>query len=176
MKNIKFSRLFAAALLVACFAFAGCKQPINNYSVSVVGNWVSEYQENWTITATSVDTGAYSYAGDNLVIVMDDETSGRMFIKYTRAQETTDVEPTGADADTWSYSSWNNNWYRYSTTAPDVGKWYAISFKELEYSKVQMAGAWKAAGVTSKDTLEEAMAEFTVANGYFSSYSTFAKQ
>ena len=79
MKNIKFSRLFAAALLVACFAFAGCKQPINNYSVSVIGNWGNEY-ENWTITATSFDAGAYSYAGNNLVIVMDDEKSGEKAI------------------------------------------------------------------------------------------------
>ena len=80
MKNIKFSRLFAAMMFVACLVLVGCKQPdtINNYKVNIVGTWVASEYEKYTVTKTGfASLGAYE--GDNLVIVEDDEKNGRIF-------------------------------------------------------------------------------------------------
>ena len=159
MKNIKFSRLFAAMMFVAVLVFTGCQYP--KYNVSIVGTWDSATNEHWVITAKTVDTsgtGYLSYAGNNLVLVMDDDNSGYLFIKYTRAANSS-----------WEYVS-------DATQAPDIGKWYAIHFKDLTNTSVRMSGAYKAGGATSKATLEEAMTEFTVANGYFAAYSDFTRQ
>jgi len=166
MKNLKFSRLFAAVMFVACLVLVGCKQPdtINNYKVNIVGTWVSDWGEKYVITASSVDSsgeGYISYAGDNLVVVMDSETSGRLFLKYTRA-----LCPT--------HSDFKNSVYTYDSDAPDVGKWYAILYKDLTDNSVKLSGA--AGAKTSCDTLEEAIETFTVDNGYFAYDSTCIKQ
>ena len=64
----------------------------------------------------------------------------------------------------------------YSETAPDVGKWYAVSYKNLTSNSVSLSGAYKADGKTSTQTLDEAKKEFTVENGYFDySYSECIK-
>ena len=166
MKNIKFSRLLAAMMFVACLVLVGCKQPdtINNYNVNIVGTWVSDYGEKYVITATSVDSsgeGYTSYAGDNLVVVMDTETTGRLFIKYTRAL-------------CYTHSDFDNYIYTYDSDAPDVGKWYAILYKDLTDNSVKLSGA--AGAKSSCDTLEEAIEEFTVENGYFVYDSTCIKK
>ena len=186
MKNLKFSRLFAAVTFVAILALAGCKQPDTSTLASLYGTWVeaSTYgNAYYKITSTTFENygDTYeSYAGNALTVVEDTEDSGRIFIKYTKSYESTNTKPTGDDADTWTYSPANpawgtaESWYRYSTTAPDVGKWYAISYKDLTANSINISGA--AGTKTSCDTLEEAKTEFTVDNGYFSYYSSCAKQ
>ena len=58
--------------------------------------------------------------------------------------------------------------YTANTTYPElVGKYYAVSFKDLTSESVSIASAYKADGVSSTDTLEEAKTTFTEANGYF---------
>ena len=181
MKNLKFSRLFAAALLVACFAFAGCKPQVEEVTKlvavrpieaddGIIGTWVesSTYGKSYYRISTtafendgedSTGTPYDSYAGDNIYVAETSETSCFIFIKYTKA-----IMPD------WSYS----------TSAPDVGKWYALSFKNLDTlstpNKVSISGAYTEGGKTSCATLKEAIAEFTEANGYFDSYSACAKQ
>lgn len=168
MKNSKFSRLFAAALFVAVLALSGCKQVVQNNVLSngVIGTWVdagttgtsiyeitaSTFTNKWKPLTGSETT---SYAGNTVVVMMDDNTSGRIFIKYTRAM----------NAD-----------YTYSETAPDVGKWYAVAFKDLAPFTMKVSGAYKAGGSTSCTTLEAAITEFTVANGYFGTYSAVIKR
>lgn len=63
--------------------------------------------------------------------------------------------------------------YTANTTYPElVGKYYAVSFKDLTSESVSIAGAYKAeGGVSATDTLEEAKTTFTEANGYFNQYS-----
>ena len=183
MKNLKFSRLFAAVTFVAILVLAGCKQPDTSTVASLYGTWVDSYNSYYKITATTFENygDTYeSYAGNALTVVEDTEDSGRIFIKYTKSYESTNTKPTGDDAETWTYSPANpawgtaESWYRYSTTAPDVGKWYAISYKDLTANSIKISGA--AGTKTSCDTLEEAKTEFTVDNGYFSYYSSCAKQ
>ena len=77
MKNFKLSRLFAAAVLVACLAFTGCKpvedatQAIiktqvltqNTYATLLSGNWRSQYNDGYTIGGGLMiyDDGGYGF-------------------------------------------------------------------------------------------------------------------
>lgn len=164
MKSTRF--VFGRALAVLCallfvsFGFMSCQQEDETEYVnySLTGTWQSSYGEIFKITSTSLSNGGSwgdAYAGNNLVVsyTNDEATSGYIYIKYTRAM---------------------NPDYSYSETAPDVGKWYAIAFKELTASSVSLSGAYGTKSSTS--TLEEAISTFTIANGYFSSYSECVKQ
>lgn len=175
MKSTRF--VFGRALAVLCallfvsFGFMSCQQedddnglPDGVYELSdnsaLIGTWQSSYGEIFKITSTSLSNGGSwgdAYAGNNLVVSYTnaEATSGYIYIKYTRAM---------------------NPDYSYSETAPDVGKWYAIAFKELTASSVSLSGAYNASGKTSTETLEEAISTFTIAKGYFNNYSECAKQ
>lgn len=166
MKSTRF--VFGRALAVLCallfvsFSFMSCQQEDETEYVnySLTGTWQSSYGEIFKITSTSLSNGGSwgdAYAGNNLVVsyTNDEATSGYIYIKYTRAM---------------------NPDYSYSETAPDVGKWYAIAFKELTASSLSLSGAYNASGKSSTETLEEAISTFTIANGYFSSYSECVKQ
>lgn len=166
MKSTRF--VFGRALAVLCallfvsFGFMSCQQEDETEYVnySLTGTWQSSYGEIFKITSTSLSNGGSwgdAYAGNNLVIsyTNDEATSGYIYIKYTRAM---------------------NPDYSYSETAPDVGKWYAIAFKNLTASSVSLSGAYNASGKTSTETLEEAISTFTIAKGYFNNYSECVKQ
>lgn len=166
MKSTRF--VFGRALAVLCallfvsFGFMSCQQEDETEYVnySLTGTWQSSYGEIFKITSTSLSNGGTwgdSYAGNNLVVsyTNDEETSGYIYIKYTRAM---------------------NSDYSYSETAPDVGKWYAIAFSDLTASSLRLSGAYNASGKTSTETLEEAISTFTIANGYFTTYSECVKQ
>ena len=164
MKSTRF--VFGRALAVLCallfvsFGFMSCQQEDETEYVnySLTGTWQSSYGEIFKITSTSLSNGGSwgdAYAGNNLVVsyTNDEATSGYIYIKYTRAM---------------------NPDYSYSETAPDVGKWYAIAFKELTASSVSLSGAYGT--VSSTSTLEEAISTFTIDNGYFTIYSECVKQ
>lgn len=186
MKSTRF--VFGRALAVLCallfisFGFMSCQQeddgnelPDGVYELSdnsaLIGTWVNSYSGGtsvYKITSSTFDnsgtssyngtTSSYdSYAGNNLLVsyTNDEETAGYIYIKYTRAM---------------------NPDYSYSETAPDVGKWYAIAFKELKASSVSLSGAYNASGKISAETLEEAISTFTIAKGYFNIYSECVKQ
>lgn len=177
MKSTRF--VFGRALAVLCallfvsFGFMSCQQEDETEYVnySLTGTWVNSYSGGtsvYKITSSTFDnsgTSSYNgttstydaYAGNNLVVsyTNDEETAGYIYIKYTRAM---------------------NPDYSYSETAPDVGKWYAIAFKDLTASSLSLSGAYNASGKTSTETLEEAISTFTIANGYFNNYSECVKQ
>lgn len=166
MKSTRF--VFGRALAVLCallfvsFGFMSCQQEDETEYVnySLTGTWQSSYGEIFKITSTSLSNGGSwgdAYAGNNLVVsyTNDEATSGYIYIKYTRAM---------------------NPDYSYSETAPDVGKWYAIAFKELTASSVSLSGAYNASGKSSTETLEDAISTFTIAKGYFNNYSECVKQ
>ena len=161
--------------LLLCFVFGltSCNPIVNPENNStdtpvalsddskLIGAWESSYGEIYTIAKTSLSNGGSwgdCYAGDNLVVLAETETSGIIFIKYTRAMT--------AD-------------YKYSTdasVAPDVGKWYALAYKNLTDTSLSISGAYKADGKSSEDSLENAVKEFTVDNGYFGTYSECVKK
>ena len=172
MKNLKFSRLFAAVMFVAVLGLTGCKpEPEERTPKAIEGTWLdaSWGKSYYKITASTFENygedasgKAYdSYAGDNVTIVETSETSGIIYIKYTKAFCS-------------EHSDFTNGVYAYDADAPDVGKWYAISYKELTDTSVQLSGA--AGAKSSCETLDEAKEEFTAEKGYFSYYSSCAKQ
>lgn len=172
MKSTRLSLLRAKAVLFAlvsvlAFSFSACNvttEPEVEHVYKqidaddlLVGTWTggsTEWPESYTITNTTFESKG-SYKGNNLVVQKLDSTSGYIYIKYTFAM----------NAD-WSYSE----------TAPDVGKWYAISYKDLGAEKISLSGAYKKGGATSCKTLDEAVTEFTVDNGYFGTYSSCTRQ
>lgn len=167
MKSTRF--VFSRALAVLCallfvsFSFMSCQQEDDDNELPprvLIGTWKSSDGEIFTITSTSLsNSGSWgdSYAGNNLLVSYTDdkETSGYIYIKYTRA-----INPD----------------YTYSETAPDVGKWYAIAFKDLTSSSLSLSGAYKENGKTSTENLEDAISTFTIVNGYFDFYSECVKQ
>ena len=149
-------------VLLLAFVFTGCPQEakVPDEKPTLNGTWTSTKGEVFKITDTTLSNGGSwgdCYAGDNLTVVKTDETSGIIYIKYTRA----------ATAN-WTYST-------DPAEAPDIGKWYAVAYKNLALHSVELAGAYKADGKTSTETLEEAKTEFSVANGYFAAYSECTK-
>lgn len=154
--------MFAASLgLLFLVTLTGCVQEVpveKDYYISVSGKWVDSYKSTYEIktgTFKNYGEGYSSYEGDSLMILPLSENSGTIFIKYT----------VSANPD-----------FTYSSTAPDVGKWYAISYKNLTKNSISISGAWKNGGKTSTTTLEEAVKEFTIENGYFKTYSECTKK
>ncbi|WP_287048465.1 hypothetical protein [Treponema sp.] len=174
MKSTRFSfgsaATFLGTLLVVVslsFSFASCKTDDNNddsltSGIALIGKWKDSYDSTYEISQNEFSNygeGFDSYAGNKLVISItsNDFSSGYIYIQYTRAAD-----------ENWNYTT-------DKTKAPDIGNWYAISYKSLTASSIKISGASKDGGETSTETLEEAMAEFTIENGYFSTYSECVK-
>lgn len=161
MKNTKFSFnrawLVLTALLMSALvavSFTSCKS--DDDDASIYGTWVNKtdtYTETYKITETMFSNGYYE--GNNLTVIESSDSSGYIYIKYTKSM----------NAD-WSYSE----------NTPDVGKWYAISYKNLTDDTISISGAYKYGGATSTETLDEAVSEFTIENGYFGTYSDCTRQ
>ena len=160
MFHNKFSRFLAVFITVVSLCAFGCKtQPEEVFISDLYGKWTSSYGEVFEISKDYLKNYGEdwsSYEGDSIIIITNenDNDSGTIFLKYT----------VSANPD-WSYSN----------TAPDVGKWYAVSYKNLTKNSVSLSGALKSGGKTSTETLEEAKEEFTVENGYFGIYSECTK-
>ena len=170
MKSTRFSFGSAAAFLGALlivvslsFSLASCKTDNDDDDpILLVGKWQDSSNFIYEISKNEFSNygeGFDSYAGNNLVISItsNDFSSGYIYIQYTRAAD-----------ENWNYTT-------DKTKAPDIGKWYAISYKGLTASSIQISGAYKYDGKTSTETLEEAIAEFTIENGYFAMYSDCVK-
>lgn len=165
--NQKKSLLAVLLMILAMLTAVSCDvaQEENNDSETsvyvdvpenLIGTWESvttTYTETYTITKDTFSNGYYE--GNNAKVFKTGETSGYIYIKYTKAM---------------------NPDYSYSETAADVGKWYAISYKDLTDSSVKLSGAYKAGGKTSTDTIDDAKKEFTIENGYFDFYSELPKK
>lgn len=160
MFHNKFSRFLAVFITVVSLCAFGCKtQPEEVFISDLYGKWTSSFGEVFEISKDYFKTYGENwngYEGDSIIIITNenDNASGTIFLKYTVS-----MNPDGS----------------YSNTAPDVGKWYAVSYKNLTKNSVSLSGAYKSDGKTSTETLEEAKEEFTVENGYFDSYSECTK-
>ena len=159
MFHNKFSRFLAVFITVVSLCAFGCKTQPEEVSYSdIFGKWTDDSGSIYEITEDSFKNygeGWSAYEGNSLEIIPnDDGKSGTIFLKYTVSM---------------------NPDRSYSNTAPDVGKWYAVSYKNLKKDSVSLSGAFKLGGITSTETLKEAIQEFTVANGYFDKYSECTK-
>ena len=152
--------LSLVVVFIAAFV-TSCKEPEPALvSYHIQGNWVSSWGEIYNITETTFDTVS-SYAGDNLKIEPLTYNSGYLYFKYTKALCENHSDKSDPD--------WNNWVYVYDEHAADVGKWYAVYYKDLTKTSVQISGAY--GSVKSTETLEEAKKVFTVENGYYAGFS-----
>ena len=162
MFHNKFSRFLAVFITVVSLCAFGCKtQPEEDFISDLYGKWTSSYGEVFEISKDYLKNYGEdwsSYEGDSIIIITNenDNDSGTIFFIYTIPKKP-------------------NPDKSYSNTAPDVGKWYAVSYKNLTKNSVSLSGALKSGGKTSTETLEEAKEEFTVENGYFGIYSECTK-
>lgn len=185
MKNTNFSRyvkLWGAALVLVCgVAFTGCKPEVvyrDNYvyvlpmeaDSALIGDWAANDYEKYIITSNTFES-ENTYKGDALVIKQDNETSGTIYVKYSEIYDW-DKGQEDEPADTTGWLEFWGTWYPTNTEL--IGKWYAISYKNLTSSSIDIAGAMGRKKCT--DTIEEAITEFTIENGYFATYSTCVKQ
>ena len=176
----KFSAVLISVLVLV--GLTGCPDPESTEVIKyayvmpvtsddgVIEIWTSSYGETYTITTSLFSADAY--AGDNLYIYYtdDEETAGYIYMKYTSVYDWTCGQSEEPEDTTGWYNAYG---YWYPTNTDLIGKWYAVSFKNLTSSSVDISGAYGTK--SSCDTLNEAVQTFTVANGYYTSYSTCTK-
>lgn len=153
MKNFKFSRLLAAAALVACLSFTACKPAedvtaqvaVQNYifqqtyyKTLISGNWRSQY-DGYRIDTSSVvyDDGGYGYGWTRTIVEVSD---------------------------------------KYIYLIDSDNRYYAVSYKNNNVVSCQFSNAYKEGGRSYANSLLEAKLEFTIENGYYARYGTYQKQ
>lgn len=150
MKTKKFGKIHTYSLLLVFLfiAIISCnKNPYNDNS-RLLGTWENK-QPNFTETyiydgITFTSSGSYKMKVKS--IIWSSDASGIIYGRYTE-----------------------------NTYSPSVvGKYYAVSFKDLTDTSISISGALKG-GKMAADSLVEAITEFTINNGYYSFYSSCKK-
>lgn len=150
MKTKKFGKIHTYSLLLVFLfiAIISCnKNPYNDNS-RLLGTWENKqqtYTETYIYDGINFDAGSYKMKVKS--IIWSSDASGIIYGRYTE------------------------NTYDSSV----VGKYYAVSFKDLTYSSVSISGAYKKDGKIATDSLVEAISEFTINNGYYGTYSSCKK-
>lgn len=163
MKNTNFSRcvkLWVAALVLVCgVAFTGCKPGVDKPALPagvkelsadsmLIGDWASNAGDGYTITQTTMkynDSWGYNWTGTIVGV-----SENCIYYKFSEVGEKLDSSIIGKYGAT-SYVKQSDAVLKFSdATEPD-------------YSKGAEA------------TLEEAVKELTIENGYYSDYGTYNK-
>ena len=150
-KRKTFNKIYKGSLLVVFLfiAIISCnKNPYNDNS-RLLGTWENKqptYTETYIYDGITF-TSINTYKMEVERIIWNSDASGIIYGKYTE------------------------NTYSQSV----VGKYYAVSFKDLTYSSVSISGAYKKDGKIATDSLVEAITEFTINNGYYGNYSSCKK-
>lgn len=149
METKKFGKIHTYSLLVVFLfiAIISCnKNPYNDNS-RLLGTWENKqqtYTETYIYDGINFDAGSYKMKVKS--IIWSSDASGIIYGKYTE-----------------------------NTYSPSVvGKYYAVSFKDLTDTSISISGAFKG-GKMAADSLVEAITEFTINNGYYSFYSSCKK-
>ncbi|WP_288625126.1 hypothetical protein [uncultured Brachyspira sp.] len=147
MKAKKFGKIYTCSLLVVFLFIAIISCNKNPYN-RLLGTWENKqpnFTETYIYDGINFDAGSYKMKVKS--IIWSSDASGIIYGRYTE------------------------NTYDSSV----VGKYYAVSFKDLTYSSVSISGAYKKDGKIATDSLVEAINEFTINNGYYSFYSSCKK-
>lgn len=149
MKTKKFGKIHTYSLLLVFLfiAIISCnKNPYNDNS-RLLGTWENKqqtYTETYIYDGINFDAGSYKMKVKS--IIWSSDASGIIYGRYTE------------------------NTYNPSV----VGKYYAVSFKDLTDTSISICGAFKG-GKMAADSLVEAITEFTINNGYYGTYSSCKK-
>lgn len=186
----------ATVLISAIIGFSSCASAPKG-EVDIDGSWKSVDStlviDKANKTFAYVDSSSV-YEGNEIVIEEIDDKSGTIFFKQTKAYEQVFEDP---NDDSWTkVEQWVNHqtqdvkdydpkndsyqhwlcWYRWSSTSPDVGKWFAMSYKGLSTNSVMIRFPWKIDGANNgMKLLDFAKDEYTIENGYFPSYGKMTK-
>ena len=147
MKTKKIGKIYTCSLLLVFLFIAIISCNKNPYN-RLLGTWENKqqtYTETYIYDGINFDAGSYKMKVKS--IIWSSDASGIIYGRYTE------------------------NTYDSSV----VGKYYAVSFKDLTYSSVSISGAYKKDGKIAADSLVEAITEFTINNGYYSLYSSCKK-
>lgn len=164
MKNIKFSRLFAAFAFVAILALAGCKQPEDSLPEGVrelsnddaiVGKWGDDYPDYW-----KYEGYACKYSPDLIETASYGAHRGTAYIKKI-------TEDSG-----YIYFQFSGNVNFWGIGDVDLtGKWGAIAYQNLTDNAVQMCDA-SYADQEFVSTLDDCVEKYTKDGGYFAYITT----
>ena len=147
MKTKKFGKIYTYSLLVVFLFIAIISCNKNPYN-RLLGTWENKqptYTETYIYDGINFDAGSYKMKVKS--IIWSSDASGIIYGRYTE------------------------NTYDSSV----VGKYYAVSFKDLTDTSISISGAYKKDGKIATDSLVEAITEFTINNGYYSFYSSCKK-
>lgn len=146
MKTKKFGKIHTYSLLLVFLFIAIISCDKNPYN-RLLGTWENKqptYTETYIYDGITFD--AVSYKMKVKSIIWSSDASGIIYGRYTE-----------------------------NTYSPSVvGKYYAVSFKDLTDTSISISGAFKG-GKMAADTLVEAITEFTINNGYYGTYSSCKK-
>ena len=146
MKTKKFGKIHTYSLLLVFLFIAIISCNKNPYN-RLLGTWENPTYKGETYIYDGITfTSSGSYKMKVKSIIWSSDASGIIYGRYITNSFYTNV----------------------------VGKYYAVSFKDLTYSSVSICGAYKD-GKMAADTLVEAITEFTINNGYYSLYSSCKK-
>lgn len=147
MKTKKFGKIHTYSLLLVFLFIAIISCNKNPYN-RLLGTWENKqqtYTETYIYDGINFDAGSYKMKVKS--IIWSSDASGIIYGRYITNSFYTNV----------------------------VGKYYAVSFKDLTYSSVSISGAYKKDGKIATDSLVEAISEFTINNGYYGTYSSCKK-
>ena len=146
MKTKKFGKIHTYSLLVVFLFIAIISCNKNPYN-RLLGTWENPTYKGETYIYDGITfTSSGSYKMKVKSIIWSSDASGIIYGRYTE-----------------------------NTYSPSVvGKYYAVSFKDLTDTSISICGAYKD-GKMSADTLVEAITEFTINNGYYGTYSSCKK-
>lgn len=146
MKTKKFGKIYTYSLLLVFLFIAIISCNKNPYN-RLLGTWENKqqtYTETYIYDGINFDAGSYKMKVKS--IIWSSDASGIIYGRYTE-----------------------------NTYSPSVvGKYYAVSFKDLTDTSISICGAYKD-GKMATDSLVEAITEFTINNGYYSLYSSCKK-
>lgn len=146
MKTKKFGKIHTYSLLVVFLFIAIISCNKNPYN-RLLGTWENPKYSGETYIYDGITfTSSGSYKMKVKSIIWSSDASGIIYGRYTE------------------------NTYNPSV----VGKYYAVSFKDLTDTSISICGAYKD-GKMAADSLVEAITEFTINNGYYSFYSSCKK-
>ena len=146
MKTKKFGKIYTYSLLLVFLFIAIISCNKNPYN-RLLGTWENPKYSGETYIYDGITfTSSGSYKMKVKSIIWSSDASGIIYGRYITNSFYTNV----------------------------VGKYYAVSFKDLTDTSILISGAYKD-GKMSADTLIEAITEFTINNGYYSFYSSCKK-
>ena len=146
MKTKKFGKIHTCSLLLVFLFIAIISCNKNPYN-RLLGTWENKqqtYTETYIYDGINFDAGSYKMKVKS--IIWSSDASGIIYGRYTKNTNDSSV----------------------------VGKYYAVSFKDLTDTSISICGAYKD-GKMSADSLVEAITEFTINNGYYGTYSSCKK-